>query len=538
MSGTVLSTLCSICHTEPPKYKCPRCLARTCSLSCIQKHKARADCDGLRNPRAFMPISQLKTAAGVDHDFNFLRSIERARERAEKDVVEARQLLSEKELRPKNEDKVFQKVWYGDELHHVPTQSHSYKKHGQPQEGPAFSGLDKHLRRRVRYLDIEVVTMPKGMARQRENKTAWNKRTQSINWQVEWLVYRASDLGSPPQQDDDQPLRVLRKTLEGTPLHAALASTLDWHRGQLDRQSRTQPDDPTETDNEADDPSSPPNPKRRKITHHAKKKRPTPTTTQDPSTSTWPAAPYPSQYPLTTAWCSTTTSPHVETTLEEKLQTWRFYLRKAVKDDAQKTKTLIPLASAETLSSALAGRTVVEFPTIVAVPSGDGRGVPAGYAVGSGGERRQRERKDGGGVDGAANGGGEGKNNNSNNNRKRAFEGGFKGQERGQQRWAASPGNMYGRGGKRVKFDGGRRPAPPTRAEQQPQSEAEEGEVDSDGGDVMGEVDGGVIAGDVDWEASSIMLGREEEDGEIREEPEDGRPRGGLVDYGSSDESD
>ena len=91
---------------------------------------------------------------------------------------------------------------------------------------------------------------------------------------------------------------------------------------------------------------------------------------------------------------------------------------------------------------------------------------------------------------------------------------------------------------------------PPTWAEQQQaQSEVEEGEVDSDGGDVMGEVPGRAVAGGVDWEASSITLGRdevassvtmgrEEEYGEIREEPEDERPRGGLVDYGSSDESD
>jgi hypothetical protein len=86
------------------------------------------------------------------------------------------------------------------------------------------------------------------------------------------------------------------------------------------------------------------------------------------------------------------------------------------------------------------------------------------------------------------------------------------------------------------------------------QSEVEEGEVDSDGGDVMEDVMGEVIGAraivrDVDWEASSITLGREEvassvtmgrdeEDGEIREELEDGRHRGGLVDYGSSDESD
>ncbi|EAQ86870.1 hypothetical protein CHGG_08123 [Chaetomium globosum CBS 148.51] len=580
MSETVLSTLCSICHTEPPKYKCPRCNARTCSLPCIQKHKARADCDGQRNPRAFMPLNQLKTPAGIDHDFNFLSSIERARERAEKDVVEARQLLSEQELRPQNQDKVFHKVWYGDELRHVPVQTQPYKKPGRPQEAIALiDGFDKHVRRRLRFLGIEAITMPKGMARSRDNKTSWNRRTQSINWRVEWLIYRASDLGFPGHKDHQQPLRILFKALEGTPLHAGLATALDWHRGQLDRQSHGQPD-PAETDNESDpdEPSSPPPPKKRKTlhaNHKSNKKHPQPqyqSPTQDPSTSTWPAAPHTSQYPFTSAWSQTTTHPHIDRTLEEELLTWDFYLvgaatgsAAAAKDDRPRktNKTVVPLSAAENLASALAGRTVLEFPTVMAVPRG--WGVPQGCVVGLGERRQPRgagERVEGlereRGVRGG--GGGErvaGGNNTNNNSKKRAFEGGYKAREWGQRGGVRGG---FGRGGKRARHD---TRGPPQAVVEQPGEEAEEGEVNSDGGEVIATIEAPFGVGsrvDIDWGASSVTVGREadygsvpygrevapssvtvgrdEEDGEIQEVPGERRLQGGLVDYGSTDESD
>ncbi|KAK4140798.1 uncharacterized protein C8A04DRAFT_14623 [Dichotomopilus funicola] len=579
MSGTVLSTLCSICHAQPPKYRCPRCSARTCSVPCIQKHKARADCDGQRNPRAFMPLKQLKTASGVDHDYNFLTSIERARERAEKDIVEARRLLSEKELRPQNEEKVFQKVWHRDELHHVPVQHQSYKKHGKPQEGLTFiDGFDKHVRRRLRFLDIEATTMPKGMARQKENATAWNRRTQSINWQVEWLVYHVSELGlaiAPP--NDQDPLRILHKTLEGKPLHSGLASTLDWHRGQLDRQTRTQTaaenGHDAEAEIEADD-GAPPSSKKRKLNPPNKsstESKPRPST-QDPWTGTWPAAPYTTQYPHTSAWTQTTTLPHADTTLEETLVRWEFYMLSAhtSNDSApakSRTKKVIPLASTETLTSALTGRTIIEFPTIIAVPHG--WGVPAGYTVGS--TERRAPRVGNTMLEEEGNRMSTGRGDNS---KKRTFESRFEGSRRGGS--SRGGGMGYGRGGKRFKPNDGGRPQVPR---DEDQSDAEEGEIGSDDDDDeetgVGNADAVLTEGgpvlppmmDVDWDAdrSSMTLGREvgygggsvfalgseadrssmtfgreeeeQEDGEVKEEGGMERARG-LVDYGSSDESD
>ncbi|KAL2024120.1 hypothetical protein VTK56DRAFT_9900 [Thermocarpiscus australiensis] len=552
MSGTVLSTLCSICHAQPPKYKCPRCGARTCSVACVQKHKARADCDGLRNPRAFLSLSQLRTEAGIDHDFNFLTSIERARQRSEKDLVEIQRLLNEKELRPPNAEKLFHKVWYGDELRHVPVQSRPQARDTRPRDGPAFvGGFDKHVRRRLRLLGIETITMPKGMARQRENKTAWNRRTLSINWQVEWLVYGAAALGLPSHQQHN-PFRILYKSLEGKPLNGALASTLEWHRGQLDRQNR-EDNGPNDSDMENEnEPGEEPSPKAIRKSHRGRrKKKPQelslPAQGQDPTTGIWSAAAYTAQYPLTGAWSQTATSPSIPKTLEEELATWQFFLLKATRSNPN-TKTLIPLASTETLTSALTGRAVIEFPTIYTLPPGEG--LPAGYTLGST-ERREPKPQPQFRSDGRS-GVGEGEDlrgrwsahNNKYNehSRKRTLDEGYR------DRMAPAP---HGRGGKRARFE----TRPRAVAVEEPDDEAEEGEINSDGDDVAGAVmaegadreamdadagsgdsSGSNCDTDSDSTDSSVTEGGDG-DGEAPEEEGSG-PRGGLVDYASSDDSD
>lgn len=69
-------------HRNTPKYRCPACSTRTCSLQCVQTHKARG-CSGKRDPTSYVKKSQLATPSGVDHDYNFISGIERSRGRAE-----------------------------------------------------------------------------------------------------------------------------------------------------------------------------------------------------------------------------------------------------------------------------------------------------------------------------------------------------------------------------------------------------------------------------------------------------------------------
>lgn len=79
-------TRCPYSHANPPKYRCPRCSTRTCSLPCTRRHKLWSQCSGVRDPAAYLKRNELNTESAFDRDFNFITGIERTLERAEREV--------------------------------------------------------------------------------------------------------------------------------------------------------------------------------------------------------------------------------------------------------------------------------------------------------------------------------------------------------------------------------------------------------------------------------------------------------------------
>ncbi|KAG9953306.1 hypothetical protein KCU85_g1375, partial [Aureobasidium melanogenum] len=153
-SSTPLTALCSICHSAPPKYTCPRDAVRTCSLACSQSHKRRAACSGIRDPAAYVSKSSLQTAGGIDRDYNFLSGLERNLSRADKETSERGVSLDGKG-KP-----IFQKRWHDN------------------------GALGKYLKEH----GIVVHKAPIGMARQKANQTRFIQKSKRIVWSVEWVV--------------------------------------------------------------------------------------------------------------------------------------------------------------------------------------------------------------------------------------------------------------------------------------------------------------------------------------------------------------
>ncbi|KAH0340812.1 hypothetical protein KCU81_g6620, partial [Aureobasidium melanogenum] len=152
--STPLTALCSICHSAPPKYTCPRDAVRTCSLACSQSHKRRAACSGIRDPAAYVSKSSLQTAGGIDRDYNFLSGLERNLSRADKETSERGVSLDGKG-KP-----IFQKRWHDN------------------------GALGKYLKE----YGIVVHKAPIGMARQKANQTRFIQKSKRIVWSVEWVV--------------------------------------------------------------------------------------------------------------------------------------------------------------------------------------------------------------------------------------------------------------------------------------------------------------------------------------------------------------
>ncbi|TWU78767.1 hypothetical protein ED733_006830 [Metarhizium rileyi] len=191
---------------------------QTCSLSCIRKHKAWSECSGQRDPTTYVPRSKLRTAAGVDHDYNFLHNIEVSVERSEKLLIEEKGLVQPEELRPLTMQQVRWKTGRDGRKRRVLVTRALREAKSRT--------FEKGLAQRLKKLNVQIVCVPQGMARQRENSTTLNRRTGRVNWQVEWMVFGGGDAGG--HGDGKKGFsRLLSKVMDDIPLFQAYPAMLE-----------------------------------------------------------------------------------------------------------------------------------------------------------------------------------------------------------------------------------------------------------------------------------------------------------------------
>ncbi|KAI1139587.1 hypothetical protein F5Y05DRAFT_379472 [Hypoxylon sp. FL0543] len=341
MADPLLTSLCTICHIQAPKYKCPRCGTRTCSLTCVKKHKKWSSCNGERDPTVFIPREKLKTDAGIDHDYNFLTKIERSVERTEKILREEKDILPQEETTSRPPPHKRARLHKGQSRGRVTLEENSRR-------------WDRNSIQRMRHLGINVTSLPYGMARAKENKTSWNKRTRTMNWQVEWLEWKDVDLTKGG--NNLKPSRILHKILDEVPLQLGFAETQEYHRQrQLSDRERVQ----------------------EKKQRALEGKRETIGSGQDVATTAWTGGEYVMQDSSTTTWSNTAPGSH--TTIEGLKDRYRFFFLKP-RTPSREPQKLIPLRPTDNLVTILPGLDIVEFPTICVLP-GNSTAVPDGYVV-------------------------------------------------------------------------------------------------------------------------------------------------------------
>ncbi|KAK1985191.1 HIT zinc finger protein [Colletotrichum cereale] len=382
MADPLLTSLCAICHTEPPRYKCPRCTIRTCSLACTKRHKAWSSCNGIRDATAYVPPSKLKTAAGVDHDFNFLSGIERAVQRSEKEIVEERQLLRPEDLRPIEVRSVQWKTGRdGRKKRVLVTEVLKGDGGGARQEALASMPFKKRLGR----FGILLRRAPAGMARQRENGTNFSKASGRINWQVEWLLVPSETETEIPERQEGgdeakkRTKRILAKAFDDVPLYKAFAvgqRSLHDEQARKEHQRQQRDDDGGDDEEEEAQNGAHANtgrPKKRR--KHQHKPGQSLATAQDTETGAWHPGRFCMQTAARGAWTPHTgVAPYTGTTEEEEAQKGRyaFYLAgttSAATSAAGRT-VVHAVDAAAPLGDALRDMTVLEFPTLYVVEAG------------------------------------------------------------------------------------------------------------------------------------------------------------------------
>ena len=337
---------------------------RTCSLACIRKHKSWSDCSGERDPTVYMPPKQLRTAAGIDHDYNFLHGLETTVQRTEKTLVEERGLLQADELRrePLTVREVRWKTGRDGRKRKVVVTRELREAQGGARR------VERLLGNRLRALGVTVLCAPTGMQRQRENKTTFNRKTGRVNWQVEWL--KLEDGGQTTR-------RTLGKTLEDEPLYKAYHATV-----AAEAQAK-----PAKGPQDAGKPI-----------------RGARLYSQFPHDSTWNTAPDLLQEPLTGRWVAAAAVLESGVWVSEKDEHQRGAFDYFLANPRQKSdepRVVTKLEVDDCLGDVLRNTSVLEFPTIYLLRKGET--LPAGFVLGRkarSGQSPSSKRKDGPGKKG------------------------------------------------------------------------------------------------------------------------------------------
>ncbi|OJD15311.1 hypothetical protein AJ78_04428 [Emergomyces pasteurianus Ep9510] len=362
-----LSELCTICRINEPKYKCPRCATPTCSLPCSKRHKLWSQCSGVRDPAAYLKRKDLATPVAFDKDFNFLSGIERYVERAERDA-ENRGIELAREDVDGDGDGGRRQQWR--------------KKTASVKKGEV--GLLKG----IESAGVRVVRAPKGMSRRKQNMSYWHKKHKCLNWTIEWIL-----------ADDDQSQMAISKCLESTSVATAFSRTSLSKQNDSElntpsppakkrkRGSEIIPPPPLSTthNTNANKPIHAfPSPENQAATPHSQtplphtlspEPRPTPNPAQNPGANTEISrAPENETVPTTISIpkgnCITTntnTNSGIELPQHKK---YHIYLHRP--QSRCRVPVLIPLTDSVTITEALRGRTVLEFPTFYVLPCAAG----------------------------------------------------------------------------------------------------------------------------------------------------------------------
>ncbi|RLM00116.1 hypothetical protein CFD26_108211 [Aspergillus turcosus] len=330
----LLSDLCTICHINTPKYRCPRCSTRTCSLPCSRRHKLWSQCSGVRDPAAYLKRSELATESAFDRDFNFITKIERSLERAEREAEDRGIPLTGKTAA----DPAVLGLEHELGQDGLDAEAETGAKRKRPEQGGfGFVKGEAGFLRRAQSAGVRVIRAPRGMSRNKANASKWNPKHKCLSWTVEWITADGK--------------KITRNCLESCTLADAYDRIYPQPKEKAgETVQKLKKDDQTlESTGDREQESEP-----------ASSEQPTQSETVEPPSAA------PTGQPATE---STPDQPSGSSESKHKITPHRgisFYLHRP--RTATKQPVLIPLSPTMTFTSALRDRAVLEFPTVYALP--------------------------------------------------------------------------------------------------------------------------------------------------------------------------
>ncbi|WVW82112.1 hypothetical protein I302_104117 [Kwoniella bestiolae CBS 10118] len=153
-------TKCSACSSSTPKYTCPRCSKRSCSLACTKKHKSTDKCSGVRDPTSFVPLTAYGQGAWSD-DYKWL-------EEGRRKVTEWGENVGFQELMDAAKKPSTSKFPRNERERNM----NKFKKRNSRKELLKRELLMGH--------NCSVEFMPVGMEKKKANQSSWNPKTKQL----------------------------------------------------------------------------------------------------------------------------------------------------------------------------------------------------------------------------------------------------------------------------------------------------------------------------------------------------------------------
>ncbi|XP_012873663.1 PREDICTED: box C/D snoRNA protein 1 [Dipodomys ordii] len=157
---------CETCGTEEAKYRCPRCMRYSCSLSCVKKHKAELMCNGVRDKTAYVSIQQF-TEMNLLSDYRFLEDVARTADHISRDVF----------------------------LKRPTSNKHMF-----------------FMKNRARRQGINLKLLPNGFTKRKENSTYFDVRKQQFCWHVKLQFPQSQAEYTEKRVPDDKTINEILKS--------------------------------------------------------------------------------------------------------------------------------------------------------------------------------------------------------------------------------------------------------------------------------------------------------------------------------------
>lgn len=164
---------CSICQERVPKYTCPACGTKTCSLACVTRHKKQTECLGQVDQTQFISKKLLgDSSLHMNRDYNFLMKLGRDIQLGKQDVKTNAKNVFKRNFQNNNRNtKRFKTGGEDDERFEI-------IKKVYPNNPPTS----------IRRNNTLVIQLPPGMSRATSNKSGFDKKLSTFTWTVEWVV--------------------------------------------------------------------------------------------------------------------------------------------------------------------------------------------------------------------------------------------------------------------------------------------------------------------------------------------------------------